>query len=882
MAYRFQLIEGQTLGRYRVEKKLGQGGMGAVYKAQDTVLRRAVALKVLHARCFNDSESRQRLMQEARAVSALAHPNIVTVHDVGQTDDIDFIAMEYLAGKTLDQMIPCKGLRLDEALQYAIPVADALVAAHAAGIIHRDIKPSNIVVTDQGVVKVLDFGLAKQTKPGERAPEDSTQRAVATSAEGMILGTAAYMSPEQAEGKRVDARSDIFSFGAVLYEMVTGRRAFPGDTPMAAMAAILHQEPGALGVEVPRDLERMIARCLRKDPARRSQHMADVKVVLEELREQLASAKVPAARPAPRPRRLWLWAVMACCCGAVLLALWLTVFSRMAPPASFTVVPLTTYPGNECCPSLSPDGNQVAFAWNGDKQDNYDIYVQVIGSGRPLRLTTHPAEDVNPAWSPDGRYIAFRRRVSDKNSIVLIPPLGGTERVLGETGPFGLAWTPDSRYIAYAEATAPGKDAGISILSIETGEKRRLTTPRGFFYDVWPAFSPDGRALAFARWGEPTGEVYLVPLSDAFQPTGEPRQLSWEKQYAFNPTWSADGRDVIYTAGHDLARTLRRIRADRVLSGGFPGPAKAEMLTLPGDTIASFSVSGARRRLVYAKVSIDLDIMRIDLDERERNPAARPFITSTRNELSPEFSPDGKRIAFASDRSGSYEVWVSNLDGSGLEKLTSMQAPITGPARWSPDGKWIVFGSNAAGQFELYVVAANGGGLRRLTHHPASDKAASWSHDGRWIYFTSDRTGQPQVWRMPAEGGDALQITKGGGNEPLESPDGKTLYYSKDNVPESIWKVPVGGGEETRILDAVKPFSFTVTGRGIYFVKPPDDATGGLSIQLMDFPTGASRLIKAIDKLNYGGVAVSPDYRTILYTQFERRGGDLMLVENFQ
>jgi len=868
---------GQMLGRYRVELKLGQGGMGAVYRAHDTVLRRPVALKVLPPGQMADPESQDRLTREARAASALNHPRIVTVYDIAQAEGIAFVAMEYVAGRTLEKAIPPKGLPIDEALKYAVQAADALAAAHAAGIVHRDIKPSNIVVSDQGQVKVLDFGLAKLANPVATAPEDWTL--TPATAEGVIMGTAAYMSPEQAQGKPVDARSDIFSFGATLYEMVTGRRAFPGDTPISTIAAILTQEPVALEAGVPPDLAKVIGRCLRKDRSRRFQNMADVKVALEEVREESTPGR-PAA-PAPARHSKWLWAGVACVCAAVLVALGLTVSVKDTPRPALTAVPLTSYPGDETSPSLSPDGSQVAFAWNGDKQDNFDIYAQVIGSGKPLRLTTNPAPDFYPVWSPDGRYIAFLRYQSGNSSIVLISPLGGTERIVGEASSYGLAWAPDSRWIAYTEAIAPGNNAGIFLLSIETGERRRLTTAPKPFWDCWPAFSPDGRALALMRYGKALSAVYLVPLSDAFQPKGEPRQLSTQDTISITPAWSADGREIIFSAGHQLAHRLLSIRADRALSGRSPGPAKAEVLPVTGDIVDYPAVSGARRRLVYRKSNLDLDVWRIDLDERVPNPVARSFITSTRQELGPQFSPDGKRIAFASDRSGSYEVWVSNLDGSSLEKLTSMNAPITCAQNWSPDGKSIVFASNAGGQFDLYTVAANGGNLRRLTDLPSDDEVPSWSHDGGWIYFASDRSGRPQLWKMPAKGGDAVQITKEGGFEPLESPDGKTLYYLKDGMPLSLWKAPVGGGEEIKILDNLRESSWAVTGKGIYFERSLG-ANGRSSIQFMDFKTGTSRVIKVIEKPLSYGLTVSPDDRTLLYTPVENRGSDLMLVENFQ
>src|SRR5437867_3230983 len=399
---------GQTLHHYRIVSKLGEGGMGVVYKAHDTHLDRPVAIKVLPPDKVADPARKQRFVQEAKAASALNHPNIITIHDVSSCNGMDFIVMECIEGKTLGELIPPKGLRPAQALHHAVQIADALARAHGAGILHRDLKPSNIMVTDEGRVKILDFGLAKLLNTEDSSPEGTTLAARPITQQGTVLGTAAYMSPEQAEGRKVDARSDIFSFGSVLYEMVTGRKPFTGDSQLSLLTKILNEDPappGQLAASVPPELERTILRCLRKDPARRYQTMADLKVSLEDLASDSAAGSQAQTSAARAPSR-WRWA-RAALVPALLIAAYFAWQAWRAPESTEPLrpVPLTSLPGVARYPSFSPDGNHVAFAWTGRKQDNPDIYVQQIGAGSPLRLTTDPRADYSPVWSPDGRSI---------------------------------------------------------------------------------------------------------------------------------------------------------------------------------------------------------------------------------------------------------------------------------------------------------------------------------------------------------------------------------------------------------------------------------------------------------------------------------------------
>jgi eukaryotic-like serine/threonine-protein kinase len=889
---------GQTLAHYEILEELGHGGMGVVYKARDTHLDRYVAIKVLPAEAVVNPERKRRFVQEAKAASALNHPNIVTIFDISSDSGTDFIAMEYVPGKPLDELIPRKGMPLGELLKISVQVADALTAAHAAGIIHRDLKPANIMVGDDGRVRVLDFGLAKLTDPSESSELDETKTvAVAESSpkteEGTILGTASYMSPEQAEGRKVDARSDIFSFGSVLYEMTTGRRPFVGESNMATLAAIISQEPGQLSEEIPHDLDKAITRCLRKDLSRRFQHMDDVKIALEELKEESDSGKLVSASTSDSEIRrqavkLPMVAVAIIITAVVAVWLWKGRSGPIEPEVPLVAVRLTSYPGQEYAPSFSPDGSQVAFLWN--RGGNPDIYIKQIGIDTPERVTEHPAWDGSPVWSPDGQLIAFRRVDSSRNKVGILvkPQRGGTERLLREfensewSNPAGPdhCWTRDSRWLVAVGRDSPEEKFGLVLISLETSEMRRLTVPpEGFEADGGPALSPDGRTLAFTRHVDGArSDLYMFGLSGELRPEGEPQRITFENRRSFAPAWTADGRDIIYCSGSLYGDTsLWRIAPFESQS--------ARQLSFAGEGANHPAISQQGNRLAFSIWSYGSDIWRVVVPDGGRQ-ASKPvkLVSSTRREADAEYSPDGQRIAFVSNRSGSYEIWVCASDGSNSVRLTALGGYARAP-RWSPDGEKIAFFSSAEGNREIYVIAANGGAPMRLTDHPAEDSDPAWAQDGRWIYFHSSRTEESQVWKMPADGGEAVQMTNKGGEVPLESDDGRFLFYSKqlpDTTTYSLWRVSTDGGEEVQVLDSLRfKTTFDLVEQGIYFIPKPE-ADGRHLVQFQQFASGAIRTIAEIDPPLAEGLTISPDLRTILYVKRTEVSSDLMLVENFR
>ena len=881
---------GQTISHYKIVEKLGEGGMGVVYKAEDLKLERFVALKFLAPHLVQDEESRRRFQREAKAAAALDHPNICTIYEIDEAEGRVFLAMAYLDGSTVRQKVKQRPLKLDEALDIAIQAGEGLRAAHEKGIVHRDIKSANLMVNARGQVKIMDFGLAQLA-------EQSKLTKTAT-----ILGTPAYMSPEQAQRLPADRRTDIWSLGVVIYEMVTGRTPFEGERQQAVLYAIASEQPEpitALRVGIPTELDRIVGKALAKKPDERYQHIDEMLVDLREMQKQpgLRSPDARRAQPASKPtsRTPWYIAAAAVVIAVILgISAWLGVFgpSDDAPAAPLQAVPLTSYPGSEFSSSFSPDGNQVAFCWDGENADNLDIYVKMIGSETPLRLTTDPARDWSPAWSADGRTIAFLRGMPrEKAAVLLIPAIGGPERLVAEISEPAvilrasslLAWGPDGKELVVADRNSPGDPLALFLLSTESGEKRRLTSPpaksRG---DNGPAFSPDGRSLAFARRLRLlVSDIYLLDLAEDLTPNGEPKRLTFQNLPSSSPTWTPDGREIVYTSGLLVeSMSLWRISVS--------GSGEPERLPVAGEEVDFPAISRRANRLAYTKRSRDINIWRLPLRESGSGAAAATrLISSTRYDYNPQHSPDGKRIAFVSSRTGTYGIWLSDADGSNAAPLFLKEGAYSGTPRWSPDGRRIAFDSNPEGQQDIYVISARGGNPIRLTTHPVDDVVASWSQGGEWMYFASRRSGQWEVWKVSVGGGEPIQVTQDGGAVAFESTDGKFVYYTKDHqFRSSLWKVPVGGGEETQVLESVRAPNFSVTPQGIYFIRPPDTDEPGRSflIRFFDFATGRATTIHSLPpgvRASFG-LTVSPDGRFILYTQVDQSQSDLMLVENFR
>ena len=929
---------GQTIGHYKMIREIGSGGMGEVYLAQDVKLGRPVALKLLPSYLSKDEDRLRRFEREARTASALNHPNVCVIHEVGETeDDRHYMAMEYVDGVTLRLHMMSTQMGLSEVLDVAVQIASGLAAAHEVGIVHRDIKPENIMLRCDGYVKVLDFGLAKFT---EQPTTDVTTPAGARlkTDTGVVMGTSSYMSPEQARGLAVDARSDIWSLGVVLYEMVSSRVPFEGATTSDVIVSILEREPPPLAQflpEAPAELQRIVTKALRKEREERYQLVNDLFLDIKSLKRELEfeaklersvqpdlsseatvqgsddrtavetargsairTGEAQAARTTSSieylvskiksHQRVFVLALLALVIAITAIA-WMRFSSRSdestvprVPPMK--TAPATSLPGGELDPAFSPDGNQIAFVWTGEKDDNPDIYVKLIGAGAPLRLTTHPGSDRSPTWSPDGRYIAFTRFSESVKGIFIVPSLGGTERKLYSPNwgdlwrEVRVAWSPDGRFLAYLDRSSPQVAYGIWLLSVENLERRQLTwPPPQYLADTGPlagpAFSPDGQTLAFARTSSGrVADIYLVPIGG-----GEPKRLTFDNREIAGLAWTQDGREIVFPSDRGGGYGLWRIS----VTGGTP-----ERLAVGGDNPFSPSISRQGNRLAYVQSAFDTNIWRIGLSKSKgRSNHPIKLIASTNLDQGPQYSPDGRKIVFESSQSGSSEVWVCDSNGTNPVQLTSLDRH-TGTPRWSPDGRYIAFDSRIETHSDIYLTGAEGGSPRRITTETSDDVVPSWSRDGHWIYFASNRTGDRQVWKVPAEGGEPVQVTKRGGFAAFESPDGKFVYYTK---APGIWRVAVEGGEETLVLN--QPGAgywgyWTVVDKGIYFLNA--ESKQHPVIEFFSFATGWVRQVAAMEKeavdaeRGGSGIAISPDGQWILYAQVDQRGSDIILVENFR
>ncbi len=855
-------LRGALAGLYTVERELGHGGMATVYLARDLKHDRPVALKVLRPELAAVLGA-ERFLREIRLTAQLQHPHILTLIDSGEADCFLYYVMPYVEGESLRQRLEREGqLPLDEALRITHAIASALDFAHGRGVIHRDIKPENIMLY-QGEPMVADFGIALAVSMAGRERLTET---------GLSLGTPAYMSPEQASAEpRLDGRTDQYSLACVVYEMLAGEPPYTGPTAQAVIAKRLTEPIPHLGTvrRVAPAVEAAVTKALAKAPADR---FTTVGAFVAALTAGSTRATHPRWRSAAG-----VLAVLIIISGA---AAWFYSSKNSKLGQNHpNVVPFTSSPGQKFDPVFSPDGNEIAYAWKGETDDNSDIYVKLIGAGGPLRLTSSPAKEYCPAWSPDGRYIAFMRDgpSGDRAAYYLIPALGGAERKIGEAydqdyvfGQRCIDWSLDGKYLIVADRMLPEDSrSSILLLSIENGQ-RKILVPQRDLYASNPILSPDGRSVAYVQGaGFLAGDIYVVPVTG-----GRPRRLTSDERSLGGLTWTPDAKEIVFASNRGGLWRLWRVS----LSGGAPEPVNGV-----GEGAGAPTISRRGNRLAYVHSRVDANLWRTaGPGWKGRRPAPMKVIASSRADQEGTFSPDGKRIAFGSDRSGSVEIWTSNSDGTNQAQLTSLKAADSGAPRWSPDGQTIAFDARLEGHGDIFVIGADGGAPRRLTTDPADNNVPTWSRDGKWIYFSSNRTGNWQIWKIPSGGGSAIQVTKNGGFSAQESPDAKFLYVWVEDG--TIWKMPVPGGETVQVLQNVAVFAWwKIAPDGLYLV---DGSTTPAPVKFFDF---ATQRVKPITSMDLGYLVphattfdVSPDGQWILFERVDQVESDVMLVENFR
>jgi len=784
------LAPGTRLGPYEIQSPLGAGGMGEVYRARDTKLGRDIALKFLPPLFTADADRVARFEREARLLASLNHPHIGAIYGFEDAGNVPALVLELVEGETLDDRVRRGPLPLTETLALARQITDALDAAHKAGIVHRDLKPSNIKITPDGAVKVLDFGLAKALTTEGSDPnlsKSATMTANGTIA-GVILGTAAYMSPEQARGRPVDRRTDIWAFGCVLFEMLTGSSAFARDPATDTIAAVVGAEPEwkSLPPHTPGSIRRLLTRCLQKDARRRLHDIADARIELEDA--MLTPAEQAPGAPSQRWSRLAVSAVsLGIAIGLVLLWVARDRFRTPAAepsPGDVRVVRLTDFPGLEESPAISPDGRSVAFTAGvaGKRQ----VFVRLIAGGPPLQITRDAVDHECPRWSPDSSSILyFSPAISGavQGSIWEMPALGGVPR-------------RDVTSVGCADVSPA--DGRLALFRLAKDGIQLVTTPSDLSrfevvaqfapttYYLYPRWSPDGRWIAFQRGDSIRFDIFVVPATG-----GEPHQLTHDNDMMSGFAWLPDNTGIVYSSSRGGTMPylptlglwqvkLRDGRVRRVISG--------ETSYMSPD----ISRSGA---ILVSRMKLETDIWKFPIDGVPTENARRAVRVTrqTGQVLTPTVSPDDKEVAFLSDSGGHANLWVVNTDSGALRQITNERDPkvAVGVPVWSPNGQTIAFVCSRGNQgltFGVWLVDSDGSNLRNVAN-PALGLA--WSQDGHWVYYST--------WSGPAATEVALKKVAVDGGPPVTvrterlrnviGLHGTTLYYAVerplvDGTPE--------------------------------------------------------------------------------------------------
>jgi len=771
---------GREISHYRIIEQIGSGGMGVVYKAEDTKLKRTVALKFLRPDALLSEQDKARFVQEARAVSSLEHSNICGIYEVDETEDGQtFISMPCYEGETLRQKIERGPLKIADAVDIAIQIAEGLQEAHEKNIIHRDIKSGNIIVTAKGQVKIMDFGLAR------------TDRSTRLTSTGVTLGTVSYMSPEQTRGERIDRRTDVWSLGVILYEMLTGRLPFDAVHEQAVMYLIVNQDPEpmtGLRTGVPMELERIAGKAMAKRPDERYQGAGELLADLRSLKRKMDSDALPATGAvrtgAARRLRVRTIAVALLAVAAVAVAMIVIKAERGRPLPRGRPFQVTHSDAWQMHPAISPDGGRIAYVSNesGDR----DVYVIDVRGGNPLRITKEPSEDYCPTWFPDGSSIAFVSDRGGRDDVWKVGQLGGSSTLLLADASYPDV-SPDGKRIAFSRPSVHG-DLRICVASFSEPDSVRILTgdKDGLWGHIEPAWSPDGSRICYSA----QHNLWIVPSMG-----GNARRLTTEGAVESEPAWSPDGRYVYFSSFREGTRALWRVSA----RGGRP-----ERVTMGVGTETCPTVSRDGSRLAYSTHSSEMELVIRDVDSGKE--VQLPVLKGANM---PAIAPDKSSVVFTSKRWGPRaDLWMQRLGESAESsepfRLTDHPGNASHPA-FSPDGTWIVYYRIVGEERDIWVISSSGGQPVRFSEDPAPDFHPAWSPDGSRLAFVSERAGGAHIWTAPVKGGrcsgPATQITRGtsSASAPSWSPDGRWIAFAGNSDGENeAWITAADGNGSPR------------------------------------------------------------------------------------